>query len=164
MSVELRPASIDDLDAILTLEESTFVSDAWSREQMAADLESTHTEYVVIERDGDGIVGYGGVMAPRGAEDADIQTIAIAPGVRRTGLGRTLMRELIERASRRGARRVFLEVREDNPAARSLYEELGFVSVGIRPRYYQPDDVDAVVMRLELAPLAGRPGPIGSAL
>ena len=48
------------------------------------------------------------------------------------------------------ARRVFLEVRADNPVARALYASEGFEAVGRRPHYYQPDDVDAIVMRLDL--------------
>jgi ribosomal protein S18 acetylase RimI-like enzyme len=53
-------------------------------------------------------------------------------------------------AADRGARRVFLEVRADNPIAQHLYTARGFRPVGRRPRYYQPDGVDAVVMRLDL--------------
>ena len=56
-----------------------------------------------------------------------------------------------DEAAQRGAREVFLEVRADNPTAQALYASEGFVEVGRRPRYYQPDDVDAVVMKLDLA-------------
>ncbi len=160
----MRPSGLDDLEAILALEESTFVSDAWSREQMLAELESPHTVYVAVEDDIDGVVGYGGVLAPSGSEDADIQTIAVAPSFRRAGLGRAIMAELIGAARLAGARRVFLEVRADNPAAQSLYTDLGFAEVGVRPHYYQPDDVDALVMRLDVPETATPPvGPVGAA-
>jgi ribosomal-protein-alanine N-acetyltransferase len=43
-----------------------------------------------------------------------------------------------------------LEVRADNGAARALYEAVGFTVLRVRPRYYQPGDVDALVMRLDL--------------
>jgi ribosomal-protein-alanine acetyltransferase len=161
VSVELRRAGIDDLDAIMALEEATFVSDAWSREQMAADLSSQHTTYLVV-LDADAVVGYGGVLAPRGAGEADIQTLAVAPSFRRAGVGRRLMTELIEAAERHGASRIFLEVRADNPAAQALYDSLGFVEVGVRPRYYQPDAVDAIVMRRESRPAAPTSGPVGA--
>ena len=49
-------------------------------------------------------------------------------------------------------REVFLEVRADNPGAQSLYESLGFEAIAVRPRYYQPDDVDALVQELVLTP------------
>jgi N6-L-threonylcarbamoyladenine synthase/ribosomal-protein-alanine N-acetyltransferase len=58
------------------------------------------------------------------------------------------MLALIGEARKRGAREVFLEVRADNPGAQQLYRELGFEEIGVRPQYYQPDGVDAVVMRL----------------
>jgi ribosomal-protein-alanine acetyltransferase len=94
------------------------------------------------------IDAYAGLLAPRGAIEGDIQTIAVAPAARRSGLGRTLMLALIGEARKRGAREVFLEVRADNPGAQTLYRQLGFDEIGVRPRYYQPDGVDAVVMRL----------------
>jgi ribosomal protein S18 acetylase RimI-like enzyme len=58
------------------------------------------------------------------------------------------MLALVGEARKRGAREVFLEVRADNPGAQTLYRSLGFEQIGVRPRYYQPDDVDAIVMRL----------------
>ena len=63
---------------------------------------------------------------------------------------RTLLRALIAEAVSRGARELFLEVRADNPVAEGLYRSEGFAEIGRRPRYYQPDDVDAIVMRLDL--------------
>ena len=45
---------------------------------------------------------------------------------------------------------MLLEVRADNPAAQALYAQHGFEAIAVRPRYYQPDDVDAVVMRAEV--------------
>ena len=54
---------------------------------------------------------------------------------------------------------VFLEVRADNPVAQALYASEGFFEVGRRPRYYQPDDVDAVVMKLDLAGWVARSSP-----
>jgi len=53
---------------------------------------------------------------------------------------------------------VFLEVRADNPSAEGLYLSEGFEEIGRRPRYYQPDDVDAIVMRLDVRGWAARPG------
>lgn len=149
MTWQLRRATADDLDAIMAIETSTFPTDAWSSGTMSSELESEHGFYVVAEEVASPhrVVGYGGVSAPRGATDADIQTIAVDDSVRRRGIGRTIMLTLLAEAARRGAERVFLEVRADNPSATQLYMSLGFESVGRRPRYYQPDGVDAVVMR-----------------
>lgn len=163
MTWMLRRAGEDDLDAIMAIEKATFKSDAWSAESMRTELLSPHTYYLVAVRvdDPGAVDGYAGLLAPVGAGDADIQTIAVAESARRRGLGRTLMRHLMTEAHQRGAARLFLDVRADNPGAQTLYEALGFEPIAVRPGYYQPDNVDAVVMRHTLVPptpgLAGEP-------
>ncbi len=146
----LRTAIGDDLGAIMTLERASFPTDAWSESLMAAELASPHGRYLVDVEAGR-VVGYGGVRAVRGAADADIQTIAIAEAARGAGRGRALLRALLGEARECGAREMFLEVRADNPVAEALYASEGFVEIARRPRYYQPDDIDAVVMKLDLA-------------
>ncbi|MDN4597406.1 ribosomal protein S18-alanine N-acetyltransferase [Leifsonia virtsii] len=134
----------------MELERSIFVNDAWSERSMLSEVTGEHGYYLVafdLETP-DRIDGYAGLLAPRGGAEGDIQTIAVAPHARRRGLGRTLMLALIAETRRRGARELFLEVRADNPGAQALYRELGFEEIGVRPRYYQPDGVDAIVMRL----------------
>lgn len=145
-AIRVRDAELADLDAIMALETATFPGDAWSRDLMAAELASPHTIYVVVES-GDEIVAYAGLSAPAGAGQGDIQTIAVDPTHRRLGIGTVLMRELLGAARARGASEVFLEVRADNPGAEELYRRHGFARIGVRPHYYQPDDVDAIVMR-----------------
>lgn len=145
----LRDAVPDDLEAIMMIENRSFPTDAWSRETMASELASLHSRYLVDEHEGS-VIGYGGVRALRGSADADIQTIALLSGYRGQGRGRALLRALLAAAAERGAGEVFLEVRADNPAAEGLYLAEGFTEIGRRPRYYQPDDVDAIVMRLDL--------------
>ncbi|MDY0911700.1 ribosomal protein S18-alanine N-acetyltransferase [Rathayibacter festucae] len=147
MSAELRDATVDDLDAIMAIEESEFTSDAWSRTMMLEEIRSRHTRYLVAEDAGE-LVGYAGLLCPVGAHEGDVQTIAVLASARRTGLGRRLLRALVAMAAERGAREVFLEVRADNPVAQSLYRSEGFEEIGVRPAYYQPDDVDALVMRV----------------
>lgn len=158
MTWMLRRAGERDLAAIMLIENGTFGTDAWSAENMRAELVSEHCHYLVAVRVDDPSIidGYGGVLAPKGGADADIQTIAVAEPARRHGLGRTLMLQLMTEARRRGAAQVFLEVRADNPGAQSLYEVLGFEAIAVRAGYYQPDNVDAVVMRhIVAAPAAG---------
>jgi ribosomal-protein-alanine N-acetyltransferase len=142
----LREATPADLDAIMAIEESEFTSDAWSSRMMAEEIRSAHTRYLVAEEDGV-VLGYAGLLCPRGAHEADVQTIAVLASARRRGLGRRLLRALLDEAVRRGAREVFLEVRADNPGAQTLYRSEGFEEIGVRPAYYQPDGVDALVMR-----------------
>ena len=153
----LRAATGEDLAAIMTLERASFPTDAWSEAMMREELASPHGWYVVDDEAGR-LVGYAGLRAVAGARDADVQTIAIAAGSRGRGRGRGLLEALLAEASSRGVHDVFLEVRADNPVAQALYASEGFVEVGRRPRYYQPDDVDAVVMRLDVRGWAVRPG------
>ena len=147
---ELRRANPDDVPAIMELERSIFLTDAWSERSMLSEVTGEHGYYLVAfePETPERIDAYAGLLAPRGGGDGDTQTIAVAPRARRRGLGRTLMLAMTAEARRRGAREVFLEVRADNPGAQTLYQRLGFEEIGVRPKYYQPDGVDAVVMRL----------------
>lgn len=158
----LRTATADDLAAIMDLERTSFPTDAWSEAMMREELVSPHGRYLVDVEAGR-LLGYGGVRAVAGAADADIQTIAIAEASRGRGRGRALLRALLQTARDRGAREVFLEVRADNPTAAALYASEGFVEIARRPRYYQPDDVDAVVMKLDLVAWAAAQQPTADA-
>ncbi|WP_328821941.1 ribosomal protein S18-alanine N-acetyltransferase [Paramicrobacterium chengjingii] len=153
--IEIREATLSDLDAIMALERLSFAPDDWSSESMTREIESEHTMYLVAFA-GAQLAGYAGVLAPSGSTDADIQTIAVAPDHRRAGLGRELMRRLIAHAASARAKAVFLEVRADNPGAQQLYRSLGFGELGVRPRYYR-GGIDAVVMKLD------HPGESGAA-
>lgn len=155
----LRRATVDDLDAVIRLERASFPTDAWSEPMMRAELSSPHGWYVVDVEAGN-LVGYAGLRAVARARDADIQTIAIAEAARGRGRGRALLRALLEEAVRRDVDEVFLEVRADNPVAQALYASEGFGEIGRKARYYQPDDVDAVVMRLDVRGWAASRGSV----
>jgi ribosomal-protein-alanine acetyltransferase len=153
----LRKATPGDLDAIMAIETPTFGTDAWSPDTMSSELASEHTVYLVATESeaaaseaAQVVAGYVGLLAPLHNGDADIQTIAVAPSVRRRGLGRMLMVAALRHAVDRGDPNVFLEVRADNPNAQALYVSLGFEQIAVRPHYYQPDDVSAHIMRLTI--------------
>ncbi|MBG6055594.1 ribosomal-protein-alanine acetyltransferase [Salinibacterium sp. CAN_S4] len=152
MTWQLRRATVDDLDAIMDIETTVFTTDAWSSAIMRAEIGDRHGYYVVaFPPDAPTqIDAYAGLRAPLREPQADIQTIAVSGSARRNGLGRVLMLHLISEARTRGAREIFLEVRDDNPSAQSLYLSLGFEQIAIRPKYYQPDGVDAIIMRLAI--------------
>ncbi|NQX29575.1 ribosomal protein S18-alanine N-acetyltransferase [Microbacteriaceae bacterium VKM Ac-2854] len=149
---ELRRATLDDLEALMLIEHAVYPTDAWSAATMRAELRGPHAYYVIAHPvdDPTRIDGYAGLLAPRGSGQADVQTMTVAAAARRRGLGRTLLNTLLNEARRRGAQEIFLEVRADNPNAQALYESTGFVPIGIRRGYYQPDDVDGVTMKLDL--------------
>jgi ribosomal-protein-alanine N-acetyltransferase len=153
MAWQLRVAGADDLESIMAIESSTFGTDAWTSSAMVSDLTNRHTYYLVAfhPETPELIEGYGGLLAPVGSGESDIQTIAVADSARRQGLGRMLMQALIAEARARRATALFLEVRADNPSAQQLYVSLGFEEIAVRPQYYQPDGVDAIIMRLTIA-------------
>nr|WP_261167163.1 ribosomal protein S18-alanine N-acetyltransferase [Microbacterium sp. Marseille-Q6965] len=133
----------------MSIERASFPTDAWSEAMMADELTGPYGFYVVVEQ-AERVVGYAGLRALPHAADGDIQTIALDASARGRGQGRALLRHLIEEAARRRVRELFLEVRADNPVAQGLYASEGFSEIGVRPRYYQPDGVDAIIMRLDV--------------
>jgi [ribosomal protein S18]-alanine N-acetyltransferase len=138
-----------DLPALAHLEAELFPEDAWAQGTWWAELAARpRRSYVVAEQDGH-LLGYAGVDL--GGEVADVMTMAVAPAAQGRGLGRQLLDELVARAEADHAAYLMLEVREDNKAARRLYETRGFELLTVRRRYYQPGDVDARVLRLALA-------------
>ena len=147
---KLRPAVESDLDAIMLLEIECFGAEAWSRQNMQAELTESHTHYLVAQDSAGTIVGYAGLSKLAGSEQSDIQTIAVSPSVRGKGLGKLLMRALLSEAVELQATECFLEVRADNPVAEGLYRNLGFEQIDVRKNYYRPSGVDALVMRLNL--------------
>jgi ribosomal-protein-alanine N-acetyltransferase len=168
--LRLRRAHTADLDDVMWLERVSFPTDAWSAAQMSDELSSPHGHYVVLETTDRGtaptVVGYAGLSSLPGNPVADVQTIAVAADQRGKGLGRLLFTELLDEARRRGVHEVFLEVRADNPVAQTMYAGFGFAHIATRPRYYQPDGVDAWVMRAGLPSVSvasprSAPGPIG---
>jgi ribosomal-protein-alanine N-acetyltransferase len=87
------------------------------------------------------------------ADEAEILTLAVRPVARRSGLGARLVEAAVVRAAALGAERMFLEVAEDNVAARALYARAGFHEAGRRRGYYSRNDgsrEDALVLALNL--------------
>ncbi len=147
----LREARWTDLPALAALESEVFPDDAWSERSWWAELAGRpRREYVVAVGPQGSLLGYGGL--DHGGEVADVMTVVVAPAGRGTGLGRGLLADLEARATTRGARHLVLEVRADNAPALGLYAASGYVTVGTRRRYYQPGDVDALVMRKTVRP------------
>lgn len=82
-------------------------------------------------------------------DQCDLLTIAVDVRYQRCGYGALLLRYVLSKAARRGARECFLEVMEGNATAIALYRSFDFEVVGVRRRYYQlPEGLrDAIVMR-----------------
>jgi ribosomal-protein-alanine N-acetyltransferase len=81
---------------------------------------------------------------------AELESVAVAPSARRSGIGRALCARVLDWCRNHGATEVMLEVRASSAGAIALYLGLGFIAAGRRPRYYCDPEDDAVVMRLSL--------------
>lgn len=159
----LRELTVADLPRLVDLERELFGPSAWSRSMLHEELRGPGRWYVGVE--GPARAAVGAVGAPPTAagtevvayaglwfdgEVAQVMTIGVQAAAQRRGLGRRLLDALVERARGLGAEAVLLEVRVDNAAALALYESAGFTVLARRRRYYQPEDVDAFTMRLDL--------------
>jgi [ribosomal protein S18]-alanine N-acetyltransferase len=155
--VTLRPLRWWDVEAAAALERRLFGGAAWSAETFWSELAQPSRWYVVAEGLDGALAGYAGLMVT-GAE-ADVQTMAVASSAQGRGVGARLLAAVVEEAVARGATSLLLEVRADNAPAIGLYRRFGFEQIALRRRYYQPEDVDALIMRLR--PLS-RAVPVGA--
>jgi ribosomal-protein-alanine N-acetyltransferase len=165
-AARLRPMLPSDLMAVLDLEHELFPDDAWTPEMFQEEVsQPADTRLYLVAEDGpvrydgekgqSGLAGYAGMMFVPGAPGvgggtADVLTIAVSQASWGKGIGSALLGALIDEARRRRCTQVFLEVRKDNPRARGLYRRRGFEEIGVRRGYYQPANVDAIVMRKDL--------------
>ncbi len=145
--VSIRNATIDDIQAILELEQG-FGVDAWTHDQFASELTNPYAYYRVAH-DGPSIIGYCGALLL--CDQADIQTLLVKPQYRRMGVATALLHDVIDHLKDEKVSEVFLEVSATNSAAIKLYTKLNFKNIGIRRNYYKTGD-DAVIMRKEMLP------------
>ena len=83
-------------------------------------------------------------------KEGSITNVAVEPAARRSGIGQALVERLIKEAENLSLESLILEVRVSNSAAIALYSKLGFVSLGIRPGFYEAPREDALMMRKTL--------------
>ena len=124
----------------------------WDEAAIASLLEHpASTSLVAVAGDPKVITGF--VIGQLAADEAEILSIGVAPDWQHAGLGKMIVLGLVRAAKRGEAKRLFLEVAEDNIAANALYKSLGFTETGRRKRYYERADgtaADAIVLALNL--------------
>lgn len=154
-TLAVRWAERRDLPAVVAIERASF-SDPWTADSFAQALVADRMRMLVAEDDagsgsgGVALVGY--VLALHLGVEGEVADLAVAPGVRRRGVGGLLLDRISRELAREGVRELFLEVRELNVAARGLYESRGFGVVGRRRGYYRHPPEDALVLRRDLGP------------
>ncbi|MES2897019.1 MAG: ribosomal protein S18-alanine N-acetyltransferase [Pseudomonadota bacterium] len=127
---------------------------AWPPQEIAGLLDGPGGFALLVEDD-ERALGF--ILCRAVAGEAEILTLAVDPAARRRGLALALVEAATGAARMAGAETLFLEVADDNPAARGLYAKAGFGEVGLRRGYYDRGSkprADAVVMRLDLGPSA----------
>jgi [ribosomal protein S18]-alanine N-acetyltransferase len=143
--VATEPMRRRHLPAVMRIERRAHPK-PWSLGVFTSELAQAEARfYIVLKADGK-VVGYGGLMFV--ADEAHVTNIAIAPSVRRQGLGSYLLTELAHEGARRQCAAMTLEVRMGNVAAQNLYRKFGFVVAGVRRNYYPETGEDAYIMWL----------------
>ena len=118
----------------------------WSENAISGELTNPLSLWIVAIEAGK-VVGYVGSQSVMG--EADMMNLAVQPEYRRKGIGRGLVQTLVHRLSKNGVYSLTLEVRASNETAITLYRNLGFAQVGLRPNYYTNPREDALILRLE---------------
>ena len=136
----LTPENVEGVSLV----EKTCFSTPWSLESFQNDLTNDNAVYFCLEDDGK-VIGYVGMWESFG--EGNINNIAILPEYRRKGYAKLLLEHLISYGKEHKLTFLTLEVRESNEGARSLYQKMGFVRVGVRKKYYERTE-DAILMTL----------------
>lgn len=160
MSVCVRPAEPADLPRLVEIASHSATAAQWNQAEylklFAGDQPEAPTQVVdpqekaqsrtalVVEQSGN-VVGF--IVGRQVADEWEIENIAVTGAARRCGLGSRLVGELLDHVRSLGGKTVFLEVRESNRAARSLYEKWAFLEIGRRKMYYQEPTEDALLLK-----------------
>ena len=127
------------LDSLANLHKKCFPHKPWSADDFA-DLKKSGCEIIASQN---GFIVWRAV-----ADEAELISIGVAPDARRTGIAAAMIGIMEGELKKSGVKSVFLEVAENNAPARKLYEQNGYVQIGVRPKYY--DGVDAIMMKKDL--------------
>ena len=139
---EVRKMTMEDGAAVAEMEHQLF-RDAWSEKSVLETLAQPNTICLMAEKAGRA-AGY--LLAYTAADEAEIARIAVAKEMQRQGAARALLNELEVICRTGGIRKILLDVRAGNAAARALYVKAGFAEDGIRQRFYDDPTEDAILM------------------
>jgi ribosomal-protein-alanine acetyltransferase len=145
MPVAIRSATLNDVPAILALEQQAPSAAHWTSEQYNRSLD---VGAVLVAEEAGKLSGF--VCAKAVANEWEIENVVVAAAFLRRGIANELLGKLIQRAESEAASAILLEVRESNGPARLLYEKRGFREVGRRRAYYRDPAEDAILYALRL--------------
>jgi [ribosomal protein S18]-alanine N-acetyltransferase len=149
----IRPATLADIPAMLELDRLSPTAAHWTERQYGDALQSaegnTQRLIIIAESDPDKVIS-AFLIAHHISPEWELENIVVAQSARRQGLATQLLDALLTRARDTNSESIFLEVRESNTAARTLYERSGFQQTGGRKAYYANPLEDAILYRLHL--------------
>ena len=140
--LEFRPAVLDDLDALQTIENTCFDIDRMSRRSMKWMIQKGNCDFIVAVHQGE-IIAYILVLYHRGTHLARIYSLAVLPSTRGMGVGEKLLHHAEELAEENNCIYMRLEVHPNNKGAIQLYEKNAYLRFGVFKDYYE-DHSDAV--------------------
>lgn len=140
----------DAIDHIMDVMDDAFdpaFGEAWNRRQVSDALLLGNCRYLLLDRafrlvDEDGEAD-GFTLSRQAADEEELLLIAVRQHWRRRGIASALVEKLLEDAAQRGVKRMFLEMRDGNPAE-ALYRRHGFEPVGRRPNYYNRGAISGI--------------------
>ena len=138
----IRDLDANDLESVRKLLSSVPEAAPWSTDDFRLALEG---ELSIRMAEGEGIV-CGLVIFRTMADEAEILNLAVDSTRRRRGIGSKLMKDALAACKAAKVKKIFLEVRDSNEAARNFYLRMGFTKVGRRHRYYSKPIEDALVL------------------
>ncbi len=143
MEVQIRPIREEDLEEILELESLCFAT-PWSKDSFLFEIKANPVSRYLVALINERLVGYAGIWCV--IDESHVTNICVHPDFRGMDIGRTLFASIFKLSEDLGMSAMTLEVRKSNLVARNLYSSFGFKDVGIRPKYYQDNGEDAIIM------------------
>ena len=151
-TVSVRQFRTEDADAVIAIAAQAPEAANWSKESYVKFASEAGSLALVLEADGQ----IGGFLLGRlAADQAELLNLAVVASQRRQGAGTALLAKAIQEWRPRGAKTVYLEVRESNTGAIAFYEKHGFAKTGLRKGYYRDPDEAAVTMVKKLTASMG---------
>ena len=147
--IEIRRLVFADLPSVIAIERRAFPT-PWSLAMFVLELSKPEGICLAARRN-DQMVGY--IICSRFDQVWHIMNVSVDPELQRRGIATSMIDEVLGRVGREG--QITLEVRPTNSGAIALYEKFGFLAAGRRPRYYQDNGEDALIMWRTEATLRG---------
>lgn len=145
-NVEISEMTLEDLNIIQTSLFTEF-DDFWNIKTFISELNFKNSFYIKATINNNNIVGFGGIKVI--LDEADVMNIVTKKANRNSGIGNTILKNLIYIAQNKGVKKITLEVNENNLPAISLYKKFNFNQIAIRSNYYNNAD-NAIIMQLQL--------------